>query len=66
MSPFDEAMRQHDEVLLEKLQEDIGVSDNVRIFESAEGQLSPITLAESKAAAGEVREAIAHVTTSSS
>jgi hypothetical protein len=64
MSPFDEAMRQHDEVLLEKLQEDVGVSDDVRIFESAEGPLSPITLAESKAAAGEVREAIAHVTAS--
>jgi hypothetical protein len=58
MSPFDEAMQQHDAVLLKKLQAELGVSANIRVFESSEGSLSPLTPAESKAAASEVREAI--------
>lgn len=58
MSPFDEAMQRHDEMLLQQLQTDLGVSANIRVFESAEGSLSPLTVEESKAAASQVREAI--------
>jgi hypothetical protein len=58
VSPFDEAMQRHDELLLEQLQSELGVSSKIRVFESAEGSLSPLSVEESKAAASQVREAI--------
>jgi hypothetical protein len=59
MSPFDKAMREHDAILMEKLQSELGVSTRIRVFESAEGSLSPLSVEESKAAASQAREAIA-------
>lgn len=62
MSPFDEAIRKRDAMLVEELRDDLGVNHRMRLFESAEGIISPLTIEESKAAAEEVREAIARTT----
>jgi hypothetical protein len=63
MSPS-EARRKLDDELLKLAKAELGISKGVRLFESSEGSLAPLTIADSRAAVERLNEAIAGPATS--
>jgi hypothetical protein len=60
-----EARQEHDKKLLKITQEQLGNGVETRIFESAEGSLTPLTLSDSQATAKKLSAAISGGTSAS-